>query len=227
VEAKTVDRTASAKAFVHKAILQNFSPPPRRFLIFRPIYLRHTVRRSRFPPAAPRQLHAAQLMLATEKCNPADGQRRWHFHGSLVDGEFRQVPARPSTETPKLTTTAKRTQRLNDRVGGLLSQPLGRTPNTNPVSGTVSYAILSRRVGSPARPCRHVVQLKIVPRSPGNVVVRTRRVPAHAEPTNQHTLPAIKSQSAAKHIYTADPYFPWSAPAWAVEAQKIISEAAE
>jgi hypothetical protein len=50
--------------------------------------------------------------------------------------------------------------------------------------------------------------LRIVPRSPGNVVVRTRRVPAHAEPANQRTLRVIKSQSAAKHIYARRSVFP-------------------
>ena len=57
----------------------------------------------------------------------------------------------------------------------------------------------------PAHPCRHVVQLKIVPRSPGNVMVRTRGISAYTDATNQHfPCRRVKREPAAKYVHTAN-----------------------
>ena len=47
---------------------------------------------------------------------------------------------------------------------------------------------------------RHEVQVKIVPRPPGNIVISARRIAANTNGTNQFFLCVVKRQATAEHV---------------------------
>src|SRR5208282_6441900 len=70
------------------------------------------------------------------------------------------------------------------------------------VSDVVNNIVGAGRVATDAG--RHKVQVQNVPRFPCDVVIRTGRVAAHADRSDQDLARVIKSKSAAKNIDSAD-----------------------
>src|SRR5439155_10269077 len=58
--------------------------------------------------------------------------------------------------------------------------------------------------GVSAHAGRHEIEVQVVTRSPGDIVIGTGRVTAHADSADEPPAGSVECQSSPKHIYPAD-----------------------